>query len=255
MAKLEKTEIVEEESKEVKSKKGKKDKVEEAETKSDTIGWKGGCQLPFKRKMKSGSTLREELSAHIEEVLSSEIKNQETRIENIAKWEKQYRGVKPPKSTPFDRASNMAIPITRSNTDALKVRVEDTIFGYPKVVTCKPLTADFVDAAPEIEKGINHWLRSDVQFKKKLSPALDQCMKTGTGIIKIVSETKTRTVYRFAQEEELKNQDIPKYSIEHLGSKSKIVKVVQSVYSGPNIYPIDRADCVISSDATEIDDA
>jgi hypothetical protein len=234
---------------------GKKDKAEEAETKSDIQGWKGGCQLPLTRKMDSGSTLREELSSHIDEVLAKGISNQSTRLESISRWENQYKGIKPPKSYPFDKASNIAIPITRSNTDALKVRVEDTIFSYQKIVTCRPVTEEFVEAAPAIEKAINHWLRNEVGFKKKLAPALDQCMKTGTGILKIVPEKKTRAVYRYASEEELKNQDIPKYSMEHLGSKSKVVKVVQTVYEGPNIYPIDRADFIISADATEIDEA
>lgn len=237
-------------------KKAGKDKADnKADTKTDTQGWIGGCSIPLKRKMDSGSTLREELSAHIDEVLSQEIKNQEERIDNITRWEKQYRGVKPPKSYPFEKASNIAIPISRSNTDALFVRVSDTLFSYPKIITCRPLETDFVDAAPKIELGINHWLRNDVGFKKKMFSPLLQCMKTGTGIVKIVPENKTRTVYRFANEEELKNQDIPKYSLEHLGSKSKVVKVVQTVSSGPNIYPIDRADFIISSEATDIEDA
>lgn len=256
MAKIEKTVIETEESKEVKPKKGKKDKEDiRAETKADVQGWKGGCQIPLSRKMASGSTLRDELAAHIDEVLSAEIKNQEARIANIAKWENQYRGVKPPKSFPFDKASNIAIPISRSNVDALFVRVADRLFGYKKYVTCKPLKEEFIDAAPAIEKAINHWLRNVVNIKKKLFPAILQCMKTGTGIVKLVPEKKTRTVYRFASEEELKNQDIPKYSLEHSGSKSKVVKVVQTVYDGPNIYPVDRADFIISSDATEIEDA
>ena len=238
--------------KEPKSKKGKEDK---AETKSDVVGWKGGCGLDFGRKMASGKTLREELSTHLDEVLSKELDNQSTRMENLAKWGKQYKGEKPAKSFPFDNASNMAIPISRSNTDALFVRVADRLFGYKKYVTCKPVDEDFIDVAPQIEKGINHWLRNVVDIKKKLFSPLLQCMKTGTGIVKIVPERKTRTVYRFASEEELKNQDIPKYSLEHLGSKSKVVKVVQTVYEGPNIYPIDRADFVISSEATDIDEA
>ncbi len=231
--------------------KGKEEEV----SKGDVIGWKGGCSLPFSRKMKSGKTLREELSAHLDELLSQELRNQEARIENIAKWQKQYKGDKPPKSFPFDKASNIAIPITRSNTDALHVRVQDTIFGYPKIVTCKAQKPEFVDIAPEVEKGLNHWLKFDVNFKEKVSPALFQCMQTGTGIIKLVAETKTRTTYRYANEEELKNQDIPKYSIEHLGSKEKIVKVVETVSTGPNIYPVDRSDFVISSEATSVDDA
>ena len=230
-------------------------KDNEADTKSDVEGWRGGCQIPLTRKMESGSTLRDELSAHLDEVLSQELKNQDTRIENLAKWEKQYRGVKPPKSFPFDKASNIAIPISRSNTDALSVRLEDTIFGYPKIVTCHAESEEFIDVVPGIERAINHWLRNECQFKKKLLPALKQAVKTGTGVVKAVYETKTRTVYRFASEEELKNEAIPKFSLQHQGSNSKVVKVVETVYSGPNIYPIDRADFVISSDASEIEDA
>jgi len=239
-------------AKEPKSKKGKEDK---AESKGDIVGWKGGCSIPLSRKMASGKTLREELSAHLDDVLAKELDNQSARMESLARWGKQYKGEKPPKSFPFNQASNMAIPISRSNTDALFVRVADRLFGYKKYVTCKPLDEDFIDVAPKIEKAINHWLRNVVNIKKKLFSPLLQCMKTGTGIVKIVPEKKTRTVYRYATEEELKNQEIPKYSLEHLDSKSKVVKVVQTVYEGPNIYPIDRADFVISSEATEIDDA
>jgi hypothetical protein len=46
---------------------------------------------------------------------------------------------------------------------------------------------------------------------------------------------------------------IHKYDLE--GTTNKAVKYIETLYRGPTIYPIDRSDFIISSDATSIEDA
>jgi len=226
---------------------------EPEESKSDATGWLGGLPVKLTRKTSSGETLRDVLSQHVGETLDQELNNQATRIRDIAKWHKQYKGKKPKKSWPFERASNVAIPITRSDTDALLVRTLDALFNKQKTVIVKANDKSMIEVAPKIEEGINHWLRNIVKIKSKLLAPLIQCYKSGTGIVKVVPETRKRTVVRYATEVEMVDDTTTKYSLE--GTSRKGVKVPVTTYDGPDIFPVPREDFVISSDAVEIQDA
>jgi hypothetical protein len=115
------------------------DKTKIEASKNTQTGYKGGMDLPLDKKMKSGGLLREELSTHVQQVLEQELKNQEPRIKNFKKWQKQYKGMKKKKSYPFPKASNIAHPLTRSDTDALYVRVDDSIHNKKKTIICKAI--------------------------------------------------------------------------------------------------------------------
>jgi hypothetical protein len=82
-------------------------------------------------------------------------------------------------------------------------------------------------------------------------------MKTGTGILFMDYEERTRVVYRYATDDEIKDKNITKYTTKGKGGQPsrKIVKYVQTMYAGPNFYPVSRDDFVISSDADNIEDA
>lgn len=234
------------------SKKVKSSK-KEVTTKRDVEGFKGSLPLDFNRTMKSGKTLREELSKHIDEVLTQEIKNQAPRIKKLKEWQDLYKGHKPPKSWPFEDCANTTSPLTRSNTDAIHVRLHDALFNKRKFWILKPTKPDTVDVAREIEDYLDWFQRNILKMRVKLQSPLLQCVKTGTGVIKIGWESKKRTCYRYATKEEIEDKSIKTYKLP--GSSTPGIKYVHTEYEGPQIYGIPREDWVISSDATSVQDA
>jgi len=218
--------------------------------KGDIDEWLGGLNVNLSRKMKSQKTLREELSLHLEQTLFQELRNQKERIENISKWQDQYRGYKSDKSWPWDKCANTAIPITMSNVDAIFVRLWDALWNKRKLILVKPKTPDMVDVAPKIERGLEHFIKHYLKLKEKLLGPVLQALKIGTGMAKVGYATSQREQMRYATS---KDKNVKQYKLG--GTKEKGVKYVQTLYEGPQVYPIRREDWVSSSDAAEVEDA
>ena len=244
------------------SEKSKKDKTAEPVTKDDYQGWRGGLKIDLEKTLKNGKKLREVLSGHLKDTLEKEIENQKGRVEKFRKWANQYDGHRDAKTFPFPKCANVAVPVTRYCTDGLLVRNEDAIFNKKKIWILKPrpgyVPADgnmqeYVEKIRTMEDGLDWFNRNVFHARRKLLSPLIEAHKLGTGLVKVVFERKTKTIYKYANFEEEADKTIEKYSLE--GTKSKAIKQVITEYEGPNIYPIPREDFVISSDATDIQSA
>lgn len=235
------------------ARKKKTDKIDPESTKSTVEGFVGGLALPLDRAMKDGTKLRTALSQHIKAVFDKERENQRKLEDKIAAWEKQYYGIKEPKSFPYPNASNVSVPITRSSADTIFVRVWDAIFNKSTVWTVRARKPEYIELAKQVEEGLDWFQRNILKLKQKLLSPLLQGIKIGTGIGKLVYEDRKRVVYRYATPDEEKDPEIHKYPSGDGGPK--LVKFVDSVYQGPNFYPVSREDFIISTDATEINDA
>jgi hypothetical protein len=223
------------------------------ETRADAIGFPGAMPVNLSRKI-DGKPLGDILAAEVCDLLDEEIKNQSKRIKLLSKWEKQYKGVKKPRSYPHPKAANTAIPKSRSNTDVILVRIIDAVWGQIKLWVIKGLTPQFVDKAIDIENALDWWQKSIVHLREKMYSPLMQMVKTGTGLGMLEYVSKKRTVYRYASPIEaatLKEED----GLVDLGNGQKGIKTITSIYEGPDFFPIDRADWVISSDSTDVQKA
>jgi len=221
-------------------------------SKSDISGWRGGVDLNLKKVIR-GETLDKKLSTHVREVLDQELLNSRERYTKIAKWMRQYLGKRKRKVWPHLFSANVAVPLSRSDSDAIAVRVFDSIFGKQKIFLCKALTEAMMSFAVGLEKALD-WLFKDImKLKEKATPAILESVILGTGILKMVYESKKRTVYRYADPNEQQDETIPKYDAQ--GTDAKIIKEVISDYEGPNVYYVPRKDFIISSDATTIQNA
>lgn len=236
-----------------KSVKEKPQKESVAESKYDYDGFRGALPVNLDRTLASGGKLRDELTNHVKQLLEQELANQKPRLNKIKDWEDNYKGVRKAKEYPWPNAANVCVPITRSDTDAVHVRLVDSIFNKRKVWMVRAREPQYVGLDRDMEEALDWFQRNILKFQVQMTSPLIQCIKTGTGIIKIGWQSKKRTVYRYATPEELSNSEIPKFSLP--GTDSKAVKVVQSLYEGPQIYPIPREDFVCSADATTIQDA
>ena len=222
-------------------------------TKSDILGFRGGLPIDLDRIMDGGGILRDVLSQHLKETLLVERDNDTKLRANINKWQKQYKGIKPPKSFPWPECANVSVPVSRSRTDIAHVRLIESVFGRKKIVIVKAMKKEFVGIDRKIEDAFNHFLKYTIKLKENLSSPLLQCTKIGTGVIKLDHIEKKKAVYRYATPQEVADPSIHKYDT---GEKSdKVVKYIETLYRGPTVYPIDRSDFIISSDATSIEDA
>lgn len=222
--------------------------------KEDVVGFRGGLDIDLSREMPSGRSLHDVLADHIEEVLDQEIKNQEERIDNIIEWQRQYKGFRDPRNFPFEKSANTAVPLTRSATDTVYVRLEDTLYGRKKIFLIKPQIEGIADIAHDIEEGLDWFLRHKLHFKRVMRSPLMQGVKTGTGIVKVDWVDEYKTVYRYATPEEKDTLD-PGELYTLAGTKDKGVKRVLSTYKGPKLFGIRREDWVMSSDADEPENA
>lgn len=234
-----------------KKKATKKQKIEA--TKSDILGFRGGLSVDLDRIMEGGGILRDVLSQHLKETLLVEKDNDTKLRADIVKWQKQYKGIKPEKSFPWPNCSNVSVPVSRSRTDIAHVRLIESIFGRKKIVIVKAMKKEFIGMDKKIEEAFNHFLKYTIKLKKNLNSPLLQCTKIGTGVVKLDHIEKKKPVYRYATPQEEAEPSIHKYGL--AGTKNRAVKYIETLYRGPTIYPIDRSDFIISSDATSIEDA
>ena len=225
----------------------------EVEPKSDQLEvWPGGADLDLKRVMKDGKTLEDTLSMHVKAELDREWDNQARLIRNISKWQRQFKGKKKQgKSRPWVNAANIAVPITRRSIENVFVRIVDSIFNRRKPVIVKAKKPEFLEIAREVEDALDWLLTNIIKLRDKLRPVLLQQLKIGTAIVYIAWEDARRTIYRWAKPDD--PPEMKRYKV--AGTTDKVVKDTQSIYRGPNVYPVPREDFIISSDANEINSA
>jgi hypothetical protein len=229
--------------------------VEEPVIRGSLEDWAGGKSIKLDKKLKSGKTVREELSQHLKEVLDLEIQNQARLLARLKRWGKLYkaegRGARP---KPW--MADVSIPLARKISDAIYVRIMDMVFNKRKIVLFKPKSEVSPAENDKIkiqERAFNNYVINDLNLKEKMKFPTRQTVNSGTGVVKIVYETKNKTIYRYSSDEEKINPAVKKYRLP--GTKDTVVKEPSIVFRGPNVYPVDRAKWIISSDALNIEDS
>lgn len=229
----------------------------EPEIRGNVIDWSGGKPIDLNKKLKSGKTVREELSAHLSDVLDTELKNQSKLLENLKRWHRLYKAERRG-DRPKPWMADISIPLARKISDTIYVRIMDMVFNKRKIALFKPksgqqVSAEKSDEIKKQESAFNSYLLNDLNLKAKMVFPTRQAVNTGTGLVKIVHETKNKTIYRYASEDEKGNPAVDKYRLP--GTNTPAVKEPSIVFRGPNVYPLDRAKFVISHDALTLDDA
>jgi len=215
--------------------------------------YQGGLDINLSRVLDSGETLETALTRHIKNELDTELDNQASLESKIKRWQRQYKGKKRRKDWPWANAANVAVPITRYIIDTIACRVIDAVFNRRKVVIVKAKKPELNAIARQIEEAIEWFQKHIWKLRDKLYPVILQDLKVGCGVIHVCWESKKRTVYRYADEIEIADKNTHTYSL--AGTSDKAVKDVQTVYEGPQLYPISREDLVVSSDAKDFSDA
>jgi hypothetical protein len=179
----------------------------------------GGAQVNLDQETTDGNILRSELGLYIGGLLEDELRSRSTLEEDLEKYQKQYRGEKDPK-------------------------IMDAIFGQKKVWMLRARKSEFADVVFELEAGLDWWQKWIIDFKKAIYSPLLQCLKMGTGIVRISYAKRPKTIYRYANDKEKNDKSIKKYKT----SGDPVIKDTVSQYEGPIIDAIPLEDWVISSE-------
>ena len=230
---------------------------EEDLIRGEVIDWKGGRPINLKKTLKSGKTVGETLSSHLKTTLDQELKNQEGVIQKIKRAHKLYKAEKGLwGARPKPWMADISIPVARKISDTIFVRIQDMVWNKLRIFVMKARGTGTKEINEKIaiwEKAFNHYVKNDLHLKEKMIFPTRQAVNSGTGVAKIVYETKNKTIYRYASDEDKLDTTVKKYRVP--GTKDPVVKEPSIVFRGPNVYPIDRARWVISSDALSIEDA
>ncbi|MFA5379528.1 MAG: hypothetical protein WC455_27470 [Dehalococcoidia bacterium] len=225
-------------------------KSKEVPPKTDLESWPGGMPLDLEKEI-DGVTLRERLEKHVKEELDRELENQDKLLEDISKWQNQFKGNKKKKSKPWVNSANVAVPITRSAIENILVRLEDSIFNRRKPFIVKARKPEYMGLARETEDALEWLMTKVIKLREKLKPVINQALKVGTGIVHMAWVEERRTIYRWKDDSD--EHGLREYKVK--GSKVPIVKDTQSIYNGPQVYSVPREDIVVSSDAINVNDA
>ena len=71
-------------------------------------------------------------------------------------------------------------------------------------------TPELNDKMKVWEKAFNNYVRNDLNLKEKMIFPTRQAVNSGTGVVKIVYETKNKTIYRYASDEDKMNSAVKK---------------------------------------------
>ncbi|MGB7060929.1 MAG: hypothetical protein WBF13_01075, partial [Candidatus Zixiibacteriota bacterium] len=175
-------------------------------------------------------------------------------VRKIQQWNKQFRGIKKPKTNPYPGCSNVAVPVTRTFTEAVLYRLLDAIFSQKKIWMVKTLDPSVVspEDATKIEDALDWWQKHILKFRKVIFSPLMQDVKIGTGAAMFEHCREQKTITRYATEAEIKDKNIKNYRARN---NALVVKVPITTYEGPKLVPIPREDLFFTSDATEIENA
>lgn len=217
------------------------------DTKSEDAEFVGGMPVNLKQKVNK-MPVHQMLKNDISVTLSQEIENQEELLGKLKTWQKMYRGLRKERNFPFPKAASSAIPLTRWLTETLTVRIMDTIFGQKKVWIVKALKKQFMGLDIQLEDALDWWQKHIAKFKKNIFSPLLQCIKMGTGIVKLDYVRSPRTIYRLATTVELNDPDVKKYRTK---GGNKLVKDRVTSYNGVKLHPISREDWIQSSDSID----
>jgi hypothetical protein len=194
----------------------------------------GGAQVNLSQETADGVSLGEELRLYLGGLLDDELRSRSELTENLKKYQRQYRGEKEAKAFPWSGCSNVSIPLTRWLVDNIVVRIMDAIFGQKKVWMLRARKGEFVDVVPDLEDGLDWWQKWIIDFKKQIYSPLLQCLKMGTGIVRISYAKRPKTIYRYANEMEKLDDSVKKYK----SQGSPVIKDTVSQYEGPVIDAI-----------------
>lgn len=146
--------------------------------------------------------LSEEREEALKKYLDSELLNHYMErgafVDELVAYQEDY-WAKPSEqeaSFPFKGAANIVIPLSAIAVEAVHSRVMTTLFALKQFTTVQAVNPDWTDAAPKVEKALDHHLLKHAQIRKKIEPSILEIEKLGTGVGKSGYEKIVRHAVR-----------------------------------------------------------
>ena len=169
---------------------------------------------------------RDDLLNHLDTNLRW-LKDAQQRKQQIwADYEIAYRAYPEPfKSSPFEGASTIVVPVIAMAVDPIHARLDTGIWKQDPPVTVKALRKSVQDLMPSVQQFINYWITHVARVRQVASPRMLECTKLGTMVFKTIYD---REVYN------IKTYD-PK-------ADYKVVDRTEVRYAGPRVLGVSLGD-------------
>lgn len=165
--------------------------------------------------------------------------------EKWKKWYDAYEGTVPAiKTFPWEGASNIWVPLTATNIDAITARIVGTIYGQDPLWTLGTENPDLQDMKVDLGDFLEWAVKNEIDLYSIFRNWVFNAVKLGTGIIKPLWWTKERKVFSHAAP----TGRTPLPEVAPVGT-------METIYNAPKVFLIDLEDFVISDPSTTIDDA
>jgi hypothetical protein len=129
--------------------------------------------------VKLSAERKTELLRWLRDELDSADAEQVEMLENVKKWERQYKGspkVKR-KTFPFDGAANITVNLTAMTSDAIVARTVRTIEAYPALFVAKALSAMTAPLAKPLERFLDYQVKRVVSDYREELPGFHSSLR------------------------------------------------------------------------------
>jgi hypothetical protein len=138
--------------------------------------------MPYPRLIKLDIETKQKLISYLNEELPNHRSERGAFIDDLISMQKDYWAkAKGTRTFPFQKASNIVIPLSAIAFEAIHARVMTTLFGLKQRVSCKAKTPDFSDVAPRLENFYADELER-MRFRQGIEPSIMEIGKFGTGV-------------------------------------------------------------------------
>jgi len=165
--------------------------------------------MTYPRELRFEEDVQERLISYIETELLNHYSERSRWMEKLLQWQRDYWAEPRNKqaTVPFKGASSIVIPLTAIAVEAIFARAMTQLFALDQLVSAKAKSAAWTDVVTPLENFLNNELLVEMQYRHKVTSAMLEIIKYGTGIGKVGYERLVR--YAVRQFPDGSEQEIP----------------------------------------------
>ncbi len=145
-------------------------------------------EKPLIKLLKISSDKRKKIEAHFSEEIREALSGRDGFHSKCAKWRKNFEAEpeREIKNFPWEKASNLVIPIQAITVNAYVARQLNTVFSFPPFWTANPLNPQWTDHVVPTQNCLHFYQKNDLKLEKVLVDYSYDQGNIGTAIAKEV---------------------------------------------------------------------
>jgi len=131
---------------------------------------------------------RKKIESHFEEEILNALSGRSGFLTKCEKWRKNFEGEpdREIKNFPWEKASNIVIPIQAMTANAFVARQYNTMFQISPFWTAKPKNSKWVEHAVPTQNALEYYQHDEMKFPITTIPWMYDKANLGTGVAKLI---------------------------------------------------------------------